>query len=42
MEEISRFKLTVCPGSSEHPEKIINIFATENDRLNHFLIITIF
>jgi len=22
---------TVCPGSSDHPEKILNIFASENE-----------
>jgi len=24
-------KVTVCPGSSDPPEKIINIFASENE-----------
>ena len=24
-------KLTVCPGSSDPPEKIFNIFASENE-----------
>ena len=25
------FKCTVCPGSSDPPEKILNIFASENE-----------
>ena len=33
---------TVCPGSSDPPEKILNIFALENDVYTFFLFITIF
>ena len=29
--EISYLKCTVCPGSSDPPEKIFNIFASENE-----------
>ena len=28
---VSCFLSTVCPGSSDHPEKILNTFASENE-----------
>ena len=31
---------TVCPGSSDPPEKIFNIFASENEALHDLLNIT--
>ena len=33
---------TVCPGSSDPPEKILNIFVSENEVYTSFLIIMIF
>ena len=30
-------KYTVCPGSSDPPEKMFNIFASENEGLHHLL-----
>ena len=33
---------TVCPGTSDPPEKILNIFASENEVYAIFFIITIF
>ena len=32
------FHYTVCPGSSDPPEKIFNIFASENEVLHHLLL----
>ena len=32
---------TVCPGSSDPPEKVFDIFASENEVLHHLLTITI-
>ena len=29
--KIDEFSYTVCPGSSDPPEKILNIFASENE-----------
>ena len=39
---LNRNRYTVCPGSSDHLEKILNIFASENEVYTIFLIITKF
>ena len=39
---LSIMALTVCPGSSDPPEKILYIFASDNEVYTIFLIITIF
>mgnify|MGYP006975817971 CR=1 FL=1 len=41
MDKTSRIFGTECPGSSDPPENIFNIFASENKVLHHLLTIPI-